>query len=217
MVGDVRHLVAIVPAAVATLVACVGARTPAVDPAPLPTPAAVPSATISATPPAPPAIGGRCTEDEDYACAGPAFALLCRHGVYVSLPCGGPTGCSGSGATSHCDNSRGNLGDPCLLDLSDANYACTVDGTNEVVCAPESLSFQLARVCLGPSHCRTDGPRIFCDQSIGRIGDACAPEGRSACSEDGKAALRCSPGHRWTLESACHGGCQVQDREVQCK
>jgi hypothetical protein len=118
---------------------------------------------------------------------------------------------------SHCDNSRSNPGDPCLLDVSDANYACTVDDVDEVVCEPESLRFRIARVCLGPNHCRTDGPRIFCDQSVGRMGEACAPEGRSTCSEDGKAALRCSPGHVWTMASPCRVRCQVQDRDVQCK
>jgi hypothetical protein len=205
--------VAIVSAVIATLVACGGASAPLVEPAPAPV--AVPSAT--ATPLIPPATGGPCFDEESYACTGPASALLCRHGVYVSLPCGGPTGCTGFGAASHCDNSRGNVGDPCLHDLSDANFACTVDGAGEVVCDPASLSFRMARVCLGPKHCRTDGPRIFCDQSVGRAGEACAPEGRSTCSEDGKAALRCSPDHVWMTTSECRVGCQVLDRDVQCK
>jgi hypothetical protein len=215
MVGKVRPFVVIVPAGVGTLIACGGVSAPPLEPAPLPV--ATPSATTPASPPAPPAIGGACAEEESYACAGPASALLCRRGVYLSLPCGGPTGCAGSGVVSHCDNSRGSVGDPCLHDLSDANYACTVDGAAEVVCEPESMRFHLARVCLGPSHCRTDGPRIFCDQSVGRAGEACAPEGRSTGSEDAKAALRCSTDHVWMAESACRVGCDVQDREAKCK
>ncbi|MFO0758141.1 MAG: hypothetical protein U0359_16720 [Byssovorax sp.] len=92
-------------------------------------------------------------------------------------------------------------------------FACSADGRTFLRCDGGQMTF-VSR-CRGPRGCRIDAAMIHCDQTIAEIGDACTGTG-AACALDGLNLLECRGG-RFTLRSACTGGCEAGGRKrISC-
>jgi hypothetical protein len=216
--------------------------------------------------------GDKCTTNGRFTCQTQANALLCQGGIVISLPCRGPKGCQGAGASSecdddlaqegdncamtlnenyscstdhkqelvctdgkfavrrtckgqnscaiqgsliHCDDSVADVGDACVEEAGEANYACSVDKTSEIVC--KGKKFEESNSCRGPKGCWIMGEMVHCDSSFAREGEICRPVDNNACAEDAKSELRCSPQGKWAKRRECRReGCKVKGNELYC-
>jgi hypothetical protein len=112
-------------------------------------------------------------------------------------------------------------GAPCTPDPRDtasANFACTPDKTQELVCDPATHKLRVWSACRGPKACSLDGEIVQCDQTTARAGEPCHPVDTHACTEDGGAELQCSQELAWTPQSPCKRvGCAVKSNAVFCE
>jgi hypothetical protein len=157
--------------------------------------------------------------NENYSCSTDHVKeLVCKDGKFaVARTCKGPKKCTVTGNTINCDDSIGDVNDVCRAEAGDANYGCSSDKKIEVVCDAATSKFQPSNTCRGPKGCYIDSERVYCDQSMARLGDKCRPVDNHSCSEDATQELKCSPQFQWTLQRACkHGGCKVKSNEVYC-
>jgi hypothetical protein len=204
-----------------------GAAAVTAAPVVVPLPAVAASAPASAAVPSLPCsltceVGAPCGADaseDGYACTEDGTKRLqCRAGSYqISSVCKGPKGCAVSGGKAVCDDSFGDIGDLCIHQPDDTNYACSTDGLTEVVCDP-SGRFRPADICRGPKACHVADDRVYCDRTLGREGELCRPLDNHTCSEDGSAELKCSAELRWVRQRACPStGCNIQNGQVFCQ
>ena len=225
---------------------------------------------LKPTPGAPCMIG-----NNKFNCTDPLTALLCQNGKWVTMPCRGPKGCSGSGTfqrcdddlaqagdacmmeasgdniacsldkvseltcvagvwkltrtckgpkkctligtTFNCDDSMGDVNDPCVVESGENNYGCSTDKKIEVVCDAASSKFLLSQACRGPNGCHIEGTGVFCDRSMARAGEKCRPVDNHSCSEDATQELKCSPQFTWIKQRDCkHAGCKIKSESVYC-
>jgi hypothetical protein len=156
----------------------------------------------------------------NYACTGDhSREVLCIGGRdELHRTCRGPKGCRVEGGAVNCDDSIGEIGDRCAPSPGDANYACSFDATTEIVCERDSRQFGVVKKCRGPRRCYIADERVYCDQSLAREGEPCAPAGNHSCSEDGTFELQCSAGLTWAKQRDCRkSACEIREREVYCR
>jgi hypothetical protein len=163
----------------------------------------------------------QATLNENYSCSvDHRTELVCKNGKFVvDRTCKGPNECRVDGEHREitCDDSIGDLGDTCRPAPDDSNYACSTDKRIEIVCDAATRTFQLTNTCRGLKGCYIADQRVYCDQSLARLGDHCRPLDNHSCSEDGKVELKCMPGFTWELQRPCkHHGCRVKSSEVYC-
>jgi hypothetical protein len=159
------------------------------------------------------------TLNDNYACSTDHLKeLICKDGKFVTArTCKGPKKCAVNGDLINCDDSMADVNDQCVAEPGDSNYGCTPDKKIEVVCDAATNKFQTSNTCRGPKGCYIENERVFCDQSMARIGDKCRPVDNHSCSEDATAELKCSPQFTWILQRPCkHSGCKVKSQEVYC-
>jgi hypothetical protein len=143
--------------------------------------------------------------------------LRCEAGRWkVASGCKGPKGCKISGATVLCDDDLADLGDPCTTQANEANYSCTPDKKQEVVCQGNTIVSW--RFCKGPLGCQITNNKISCDSSFADEGDVCRMVDEGACTADAKSLLKCSPQFKWTKAKDCRKeGCKVEGSSIYCK
>lgn len=135
-----------------------------------------------------PVAGKLCKGGEPDLCDGRDKMWSCVTSHWLSVPCRGAQGCTGTPA--QCDTSLGRAGEVCLEQRQDE--VCSEDGREVLAC--EDGALVPARPCHGPKKCAaTPGSRPECDGTIGVLAEPCKlEEARSfACSVDGKAVLEC--------------------------
>jgi hypothetical protein len=165
------------------------------------------------------APGGSCTSNGKIQCADAVSGLLCQKNVIVALPCRGPHGCQGQGATSTCDDDLAIEGDACQQTLNE-NYSCSTDHSKELVC--KDGKFQMASTCRGPKKCSVTGSTINCDDSLADIGDPCLVEAGDknfGCSTDKKTEVQCDAAtSKFVASNGCRGpkGCWIEGDLVHC-
>jgi hypothetical protein len=164
-----------------------------------------------------PKPGASCSTSGKFTCESATSALLCQAGVIVALPCRGPKGCQGTGASSECDDDLAEEGDSCAMGLNE-NYSCSTDHKKELVC--KEGRFAVRRTCRGQNECSIQGNLIHCDDSIGDPGDACVEEpgeANYACSVDKKLEIVCRAG-KFETSNSCRGpkGCWIDGEMVRC-
>jgi len=144
--------------------------------------------------------------------------LTCVAGTWkTTRTCKGPKKCVITGTIINCDDSMGDVGDPCAVEAGDGNYGCTVDKKVEVVCDATSSKFQISNACRGAKGCWIENNLVHCDNSAARLGEKCRPVDNHSCSEDATQELKCSPQFTWIKQRDCkHGGCKVKSSEVYC-
>jgi hypothetical protein len=144
--------------------------------------------------------------------------LTCVAGSWkLTRTCKGPKKCTITGTMINCDDSMGDVNDPCTVEAGDNNYGCTTDKKIEVVCDASSSKFLPSNTCRGPKGCYIESDKVFCDQSMARLGDKCRPVDNHSCSEDATQELKCSPQFTWIKQRDCkHSGCKIKSSEVYC-
>lgn len=146
-------------------------------------------------------------------CTGRSEALFCLDGRFTRIRCDGPAGCSEVSGNFRCDQSVGAASDRCATESS---AACTADHQSYLIC--ENGRYVLSARCRGQNHCRVEGGRVLCDETVAEVNDPCVSDtAGAACSSAGDAWLRCTDG-RFTTISACRGpaGCHVDGSIVRC-
>lgn len=104
-----------------------------------------------------PRAGDRCNTS-GFFCADISAALECRDGVWVTLPCKGPDGCSRDGDLIRCDMSGNAVGDACATS-AEAKGLCAQDGLSTLECRDGKLV--KTNAC---SSCKVVGEEIICAQ-----------------------------------------------------
>lgn len=158
--------------------------------------------------------GEPCIEDGASSCRADGKAMLkCAARRWAKTSdCRGPRGCAGSASGASCDMATAEPGDLCSPD-NEGNGACSVDKKELLVCTGGKMSPYTP--CRGPNGCRPAGAKLDCDTTIGRLGDACHPDGDTSCSEDKQQQLKCA-GATVTLDKPCPRGCRVVSNESRC-
>jgi hypothetical protein len=155
--------------------------------------------------------------NENFACSTDhKKELICKEGKFaVRRACKGTKECTIETDALHCDDSMGDVGDVCVEEAGDANYACSVDKQTEVVCKGDK--FLASNSCRGAKGCWITNDVVHCDMSFAREGDVCRPVDNHSCSEDAKSEMKCSPQMKWVKKRDCkHEGCKVKGNEVYC-
>ncbi|HEY6458963.1 MAG TPA: hypothetical protein VIY73_02400 [Polyangiaceae bacterium] len=159
------------------------------------------------------------TLNDNYSCSvdhGKEF--ICKNGIFTAVrTCKGPKKCTVTGDMINCDDSLADVGDVCVVDPGDANYACSTNKQVETVCDAATSKFLPSNTCRGPKGCWVENQVVHCDMAMARVGDKCRPVDNHSCSEDATQELKCSPQFTWTKQRDCkHGGCKVKSNEVYC-
>ena len=143
--------------------------------------------------------------------------LTCAAGTWkLTRTCKGPKKCSVAGNMVSCDDSMADVNDPCAVEAGDANFGCSSDKKIEVVCDAASSKFLASQPCRGPNGCHIEGTNVYCDRSMGRVGEKCRPVDTFSCSEDATQMLKCSPQFTWLKKSDCKHGCRAKNNSVFC-
>lgn len=158
-----------------------------------------------------PRPGGSCSTPDGELCADPETALACHDGKWDLMKCKGPTGCTGKGAKSHCDQATAEDSDVC--NVKD-NFACRKDAKAMLQC--QANRWALAATCLGPNGCSLNGTTIKCDNSLARAGEPCTRD-EYACTTDKQSALVCR-NKKFELIGSCRGpkACSVGADKIEC-
>jgi hypothetical protein len=100
---------------------------------------------------------------ENYACTTDMKGqLVCNSGKWViNSTCKGPGACKVTGNIVHCDDDFADVGDPCQSNASDANYSCTPDKKDMVVCT--NNKFVKSKECKGPKGCHIENQMVYCN------------------------------------------------------
>ena len=102
-----------------------------------------------------PKAGDKC-DTTGFLCEGTTAALECKVGVWASLPCKGPGGCTRTGDTVKCDMSANVEGDACAS-TAEGKGLCTTDGLGTLECRDGKL--------VKTNTCRTctvTGDQVIC-------------------------------------------------------
>jgi hypothetical protein len=161
------------------------------------------------------------TLNESFACSvDHKTELVCKDNKFVvARTCKGPKSCTVTGDLIHCDDSQADIGDQCIAEPGDANYACTTDKKYEVVCQASTNKFEISNSCRGSKGCYIQNDMVYCDRTFGREGDICRPIDDHACGEDGHSELHCKQAGtvgKWSKQRDCKRGCQVKGNYVEC-
>ncbi|HEY8038848.1 MAG TPA: hypothetical protein VIF15_03610 [Polyangiaceae bacterium] len=159
------------------------------------------------------------TLNENYACqVDHTKELICKDGKFaVARTCKGPKKCSVALNEINCDDSQADIGDTCVAEPGDANYACSTDKKFEVVCEAASSKFVVSNTCRGSKGCWITDNTVHCDQTMAREGDQCRPVDNFSCSEDAKQELKCTAQFKWVKHRDCkHDGCKIKGSDVYC-
>ncbi|NOU31477.1 MAG: hypothetical protein HOO96_26560 [Polyangiaceae bacterium] len=159
-------------------------------------------------------VGGSCKPGKD-TCSDGKTALHCgKDNKYVEVKCAGPLGCLKLGSHMSCDDSVGDVDQPCMGE-SEEEYACSANKKKAVVCKDGKYSLHLE--CRGPKGCSMIGKMLNCDNTIAEKGDPCTKPGNYSCSVDAKNMFICKDG-KWDVWRYCRGrdACQVKLSEVSC-
>lgn len=160
-----------------------------------------------------------CNLAGDFACARDGKAMLvCTNDRWtIAQACAGERACGVEGTKITCDNSTAKAEDACR---EDDDYACTPDGSTALVC--RRGRFSLASFCRGPKACKVVGTKevgfkVECDDSLAQLNDVCGKADHYACSQDGRAILRCI-GATFAIEDRCKAKekCAIRAGQVGC-
>ena len=90
--------------------------------------------------------GGTCNS-EGFLCQDASSALECKVGVWVALPCRGPTGCQRQGDLVRCDMAANVAGDACASTV-EGKGLCMSDGLGTLGCRDGTLvKTNVCRTC----------------------------------------------------------------------
>ena len=145
--------------------------------------------------------------------------LTCVAGHWgLTRTCKGPKKCAITGNVISCDDSLGDVGDPCVVESVADNYGCSTDKKIEVVCDTATNKFQPSNTCRGAKGCWIEDSKVYCDTAVARVGERCRPLDNLSCSEDSTRELRCSPQLTWAEQRDCkRSGCKIRGSEVSCE
>ncbi|MBX3262005.1 MAG: DUF1962 domain-containing protein [Labilithrix sp.] len=166
--------------------------------------------------PAPPSYAGappgaQCADGPPMCGADRASVVQCQRGAWVLLqPCPGARGCSIAGGSIQCDTNASPAGAPCE---PEGGYGCTADRRNLTVCRGGRTA--IASTCRGVRGCSV-GNAVDCDHSVALVGDPCDGPKEIACSQDGKALLRCANGV-YQFSEPCRNACLSTSGRVLCQ
>ncbi|MBX3203178.1 MAG: DUF1962 domain-containing protein [Labilithrix sp.] len=165
--------------------------------------------------PAPPSYGpppgAQCTDGPAMCGADRASVVQCQRGAWVLLQaCQGAQGCSIGGGNIQCDTNPSPAGAPCE---PEGGYGCTADRRNLTVCRGGRTA--IASTCRGVRGCAV-GNAVDCDHSVALVGDPCDGPKEIACSQDGKALLRCTNGV-YQVSEPCRNACLATSGRVLCQ
>lgn len=162
--------------------------------------------------------GDKCVSNGQFKCTDPGNGLLCQNGTIVALPCRGPTGCTGMGTASQCNDDLGQAGEACIMESGGANYACGTDLKSELICT--AGKWTVNSTCKGPGGCKVTGTMVHCDDNFADINDPCLSSPGNdnySCTPDKKAEVVCT-GNKFVEAEGCRGqqGCYIKADEVYC-
>jgi hypothetical protein len=162
-------------------------------------------------------LGDACmsTTNENYACATDHnSALVCRDGKFqLWRACKGAKHCQVHLDKVDCDNTIGDVGDPCG---TSGSFVCSTDHKMLLMCQSEKL--MAANSCRGPKECRLLADnKNHCDDSQAQEGDPCDTPDEVSCSMDGKSEVVCK-GNKYVVKQLCKrkDGCVVRDGQLLC-
>lgn len=158
-----------------------------------------------------PSVGSSCDKGEAR-CIDRSRALVCESGHFIETPCRGKNGCRVEVETTSCDVHGDQPGDPCSTD--DESSAVCSDAATLLACHAGKYE---AVACRGKHGCHEAAGHAECDESVAESGDACAHDGKRACSTDAKRVLACHDG-KMEPQYDCRGerGCGVVDGKLDC-
>lgn len=169
-----------------------------------------------------PTAGGKCVSNGKYLCTDTTTALICQGGVYATMPCHGPRGCTGIGNNSSCDDDLGQEGETCAMGVGGDNLACGVDHARELICTLNKWT--MARTCKGPKKCSVkhlgSTEEIDCDDSFADVGDLCkveAGDNNYGCTTDKKVEVECDAAStKFIAYQGCRGqkGCFIDNANM---
>ena len=166
-----------------------------------------------------PKTGATCELGSSAACESKTLGLFCLSSKWTRIPCRGAGGCStdfGAGKVT-CDNSLGQLNEPCGESTGNAG-ACAVDGKSELVCTngvftkrndcvtcdvTATNQISCMKPC-GPSNCAGCCFNGACQagtaaSACGKAGGACfACTGNGICKTDQTCGV--DPNSRWKIQ-----------------
>ena len=102
------------------------------------------------------ANAGDACDKNGFLCADATAALECKAGVWVSLPCRGPTGCTRVSDTIKCDMTQNNAGDNCAS-TAEGKGLCNSIGTATLECRQGVLV--QTNTC---KTCSVSGDQVIC-------------------------------------------------------
>ena len=97
------------------------------------------------------APGGPCNTT-GFLCSDNVTALECQLGVWVALPCRGPTGSQRDGSTITCDRRANTEGDTCATTAVGSGL-CTADGKGTLECRNDPVAH--TNTLVKTNSCRT--------------------------------------------------------------
>jgi hypothetical protein len=125
------------------------------------------------------------------------------------------TDASAQATDSAADSPAPKLGGSCSM-----NDAYCVDSTTEGFCV---AGVYQPVSCSGSMGCYIQSGYIYCDQSLGVLGDPCKPADNHTCATSHKSELLCSVDDggvigTWVLQRSCpdDGGCSIMASQVYC-
>jgi hypothetical protein len=156
-------------------------------------------------------VGSRCDQGESR-CLDATRALVCQNGRFIETPCRGKAGCRLEVDRTACDVHGDRPGDACSSDEEGA--AVCIDPKSMLACHQGKY---VTVACRGTRGCSEEGGHADCDETIAESGEACAQEGKKACSADGKSVLACASGQT-EARYQCRGarGCNVTQGKIDC-
>jgi hypothetical protein len=161
------------------------------------------------------------TVNENVSCAvDRTRQLVCKDGVFVAQrACKGPKRCAVNGDVVSCDDTFGEVGDPCKVEDGENNYRCAADKSLLLACDPATHTFTAYESCRGPKGCTIEADRVVCDDAMARAGDRCHSVGDHTCSEDARSELQCSAKatSTWVLQRECTKACKIAGNQVYCE
>lgn len=107
-----------------------------------------------------PGLGEPCEGTETASCSAQGYKSACIQGVWTSVECRGPRGCS-SFSLALCDQRRGVVGARCDPRDRWTFGACSLDGTTQLLCSDEGAFISVGG-CPGGCEPEPDGWGVVC-------------------------------------------------------
>ena len=158
-----------------------------------------------------PPPGAQCSDGPPLCGADRASVVQCQRGAWVLLQAC-PGGCMVANNALQCSPgaSQTGVGVSCA---PEGGYDCTSDRRAMTVCRGGRTA--IASTCRGARGCSATHA-VDCDHSVALAGDPCDGPNEIACSQDGRAMLRCVNGI-YRVGEACTNACLSTSGRVLCQ